>query len=102
MDWPALDALADHLRWKKVHDGPVFAAIGPVALSQQYAVDAQLLVDVTLGDIEYERELACQAGTERSCAGRRRKLAERAARLLSLSDLAPGSSCDHVQDRGAE
>jgi len=84
VDLHVLDALADRLRSESRRQQSSITAIGPVPLDRHHVVDAPLLVEVTPGDVEYEREQACFAGTERYSHLRRRKLAERVSRLLSL------------------
>ena len=84
MDWPQLDALADRLRWRSQSEPGAFDSVDLITVDGVHAVNVELLVQVVLGDIDYDRQLACYAGTDRRCARHRRLLAERVSRLMSL------------------
>jgi hypothetical protein len=85
VDWPTLDALADRLRWQLQRGA--FTGMGSIPAGSGRELDLATIVQVLLGDIEYDQRLAGFAGAEMALDSRRRTLAWRVCWLLGLTRL---------------
>jgi hypothetical protein len=85
VDWPTLDALADRLRWQLQRGA--FTGMGSIPAESGRELDLATIVQVLLGDIEYDQRLAGFAGAETKLHSRRRTLAWRVCWLLGLTRL---------------
>jgi hypothetical protein len=83
VDWPTLDALAYRLRWQLQRGA--FTGVGAIPAGPGRELDLATIVQVLLGDIDYDRRLAGFAGAETELHSRRRALASRVCCLLGLT-----------------